>query len=313
MSVDLSSSVAIGFIHRRFIPIVAPSLTYGGFYCHKWVVRAPERYTGPWNATPKNPILVIGNKADPITPLASAKFVADLLGNSAHLVEEDAYGHTSFAEHSNCTLGIIYNFLVNQAYPNGDQLCGTNQVLFPGQNVTKLTLDNGGSLNPMFDPRVPVPGTNIGLKNQGLLEGDPVSLGVTENKTDSTPTTSAAYLRNRIGDLKQTCAELYWAVGTASLVFLASLMLVAYTVSGPRWKTGKGQVYAAVDSLGDDHTYHAIDSSSYTNQEYHSAEGAHYEREGGLLSSRESTEFEREEDPYRMTGGTIGSYSHIRR
>jgi hypothetical protein len=29
-------------------------------FCHRWPVRAVERYTGPWNKTLSNPILVIG-------------------------------------------------------------------------------------------------------------------------------------------------------------------------------------------------------------------------------------------------------------
>ncbi len=274
------------------------------------MTRAPERYSGPWNKALKNPILVIGNKADPITPFASAKFVADLLGNSAHLVKEDAYGHTSFAEHSDCTLGIIHNLLVHQTYPADDQLCEANQVLFPGQGVTKLTVDSGGSLNPMFDPRVPVPGTNIGLKNQELLGNGPLSLNavkITEDNADPTPTTNTTYLRNEISALKQTCTELYWEVGCASLAFFISLMLAAYTISGSLRKTDKGRVYAAVDSLGDDHISPEKGTGSYS-QEYHDAEEG-YQR---ALSSKESVEFERYSDPYEMPGGVIGSYSRLR-
>jgi hypothetical protein len=52
-----------------------------------------ERFQGPWNHKLANKILVIGNKGDPITPLASAKKVAELLGpGSAVLLERDGYG-----------------------------------------------------------------------------------------------------------------------------------------------------------------------------------------------------------------------------
>jgi hypothetical protein len=90
---------------------VGPSFGCGGFHCHKlahhsqvclrstdrldlfrWIARAVERYSGPWNSTPAHPILVIGNKADPITSFASAKHVADLHGSGAVLVEQDDYG-----------------------------------------------------------------------------------------------------------------------------------------------------------------------------------------------------------------------------
>lgn len=60
--------------------------------CHLWPIRAVERYSGPWNATLTDPILVIGNKADPITPFKDAKSVADMLGDSAILIEQDGFG-----------------------------------------------------------------------------------------------------------------------------------------------------------------------------------------------------------------------------
>ncbi|KAG8723385.1 hypothetical protein FRC11_002456, partial [Ceratobasidium sp. 423] len=72
-----------------------------GTYCHRWPVRAVERYTGPWNKKLSNPILVIGNQADPITPYINAKSVADALGSSAVLIEQGDFGHSSLAMHSN--------------------------------------------------------------------------------------------------------------------------------------------------------------------------------------------------------------------
>ena len=70
------------------------------FFCHRWSSRAVERYQGPFNKKPKNAVLVIGNQADPITPFRSAKLVASqqYLGDSAHLVQQWDFGHTSSAE-----------------------------------------------------------------------------------------------------------------------------------------------------------------------------------------------------------------------
>jgi hypothetical protein len=83
-------------------------------YCHHWPVRAVERFTGPFNHTLQNKIMVIGeysvsrrglfqgnltrvisivgNLYDPITPFISAKAVADALGNSAVLLKHNGYG-----------------------------------------------------------------------------------------------------------------------------------------------------------------------------------------------------------------------------
>ncbi|CEL53417.1 hypothetical protein RSOLAG1IB_11349 [Rhizoctonia solani AG-1 IB] len=96
---------------------------------------------GPWNKTLTNTIIVIGNEADPITPLIGAKKLADALGDSAVLIEQDDYGHSSLAMHSNCTAAALQNYFAHNKLPTQDIFCGTNQVLFPapGGDVTKKT------------------------------------------------------------------------------------------------------------------------------------------------------------------------------
>ncbi|QRV95060.1 Abhydrolase domain-containing protein [Ceratobasidium sp. AG-Ba] len=71
----------------------SPGLTDIDGGCQFWPVEGIERYTGPWNKTLANPILVISSTVDPITPLASAKFINDQLGNSSRLVTVTAPGH----------------------------------------------------------------------------------------------------------------------------------------------------------------------------------------------------------------------------
>ncbi|KAG9092623.1 hypothetical protein FRC06_011854 [Ceratobasidium sp. 370] len=156
---NVTTKMVFDELVKAFV-IVGPSRRDGGLYCHRWPVRAVERFTGPWNSTLSNPILVIGNKADPITPFRAAKVVADALGGSATLVEQDGYGHTSLAMRSNCTLKILENYFLNNQLPSTDQFCGastfksnyilgthptcsqTNQVLFPGPGATNSS--NGG-------------------------------------------------------------------------------------------------------------------------------------------------------------------------
>ncbi|KAG8736011.1 hypothetical protein FRC10_009884 [Ceratobasidium sp. 414] len=79
---------------------------------------AVERYTGPWNKKLSNPILVIGNEADPITPYKNAKSVADALGESAVLIEQDDYG--TFAALNNYFLN--NSNLLEAARTRGNQL-----------------------------------------------------------------------------------------------------------------------------------------------------------------------------------------------
>ncbi|KAG8727378.1 hypothetical protein FRC11_013342, partial [Ceratobasidium sp. 423] len=54
--------------------------------CQFWPVDGVERYAGPWNRTLANPVMVISSSVDPITPLASARFINNALGDMSRLV-----------------------------------------------------------------------------------------------------------------------------------------------------------------------------------------------------------------------------------
>ncbi|GAB1525263.1 hypothetical protein RhiTH_008421 [Rhizoctonia solani] len=139
-------------VTREVSPMFGPQWTDGGLYCHRWPVRAVERYTGPWNKKLANPILVIGTEGDPVTPYISAKKVADALGDSAVLIEQDDYGHLSMTMHSDCTVAALQDYFVNNKLPSQDKLCGTNQQLFPGPGVTKSTVSKLSAHNLSSDP-----------------------------------------------------------------------------------------------------------------------------------------------------------------
>ena len=69
--------------------------------CASWPARSADRYTGPWNASTKNPILVIGTRFDPNTPYVNARRTARRLGNAV-LLTHDGYSHTSPRDPSAC-------------------------------------------------------------------------------------------------------------------------------------------------------------------------------------------------------------------
>lgn len=56
--------------------IGGPPLGWINAPCASWPTAGADRYTGPWNATTKHPILVIGTRFDPNTPLANARRAA---------------------------------------------------------------------------------------------------------------------------------------------------------------------------------------------------------------------------------------------
>jgi hypothetical protein len=59
--------------------------------CAQWPMPAKERYEGDFHVTTKNPVLIIGNTYDPVTPLASARNVSASFEGSV-LLQQDSYG-----------------------------------------------------------------------------------------------------------------------------------------------------------------------------------------------------------------------------
>ncbi|KAF8522995.1 TAP-like protein-domain-containing protein [Gautieria morchelliformis] len=107
--------------------------------CHHWTPRETERFTGPFNSSLSNQVLIIGNTADPITPVANAKAVNQLLQNDSRLLIQDGSGHCSTAMASLCTGKIIQNYLFEGRLPPNGMVCPTNETLFPPtENVTNL-------------------------------------------------------------------------------------------------------------------------------------------------------------------------------
>jgi TAP-like protein len=84
--------------------------------CASWPTASADRYTGPWNATTRNPILVIGTRFDPNTPLRNARLAARRLGNAVLLVH-DGYGHTSHRDPSTCVIQATSRYLVDLTTP----------------------------------------------------------------------------------------------------------------------------------------------------------------------------------------------------
>lgn len=97
--------------------------------CASWPVRDPDRYTGPWDAKTRNPVLVIGTRYDPNTGYASARRVAGLLGNAV-LLTHDGYGHLSFKDPSRCVERAETAYLVRLKVPRRGTVCPSDRQPF---------------------------------------------------------------------------------------------------------------------------------------------------------------------------------------
>jgi pimeloyl-ACP methyl ester carboxylesterase len=102
--------------------------------CATWPVRAVDTYHGPWNRRTANPILVIGNTADPSTPYANAVKMAREL-RSARLLTVTGYGHTTFLNPSACANRYITAYLINRMLPRRGTVCSQDR---PVRAITRV-------------------------------------------------------------------------------------------------------------------------------------------------------------------------------
>ncbi|EJC98516.1 uncharacterized protein FOMMEDRAFT_171118 [Fomitiporia mediterranea MF3/22] len=89
--------------------------------CSGWTVRAEDRFNGSFIQNTSFPLLVIGNVADPVTPLANAVKMSKGFASSV-LLTRNASGHTSLSGVSDCTTQAVRAYFLNGTLPKG----GTN-------------------------------------------------------------------------------------------------------------------------------------------------------------------------------------------
>jgi pimeloyl-ACP methyl ester carboxylesterase len=109
------------FVLHRAGPIGLSSL-WMDEQCSTWPVRSADNYRGPWNRRPANPILVVGNTADPDTPEANAVGMAAQL-RRARLLTVKGYGHTELLNPSRCANRRIVAYLLRRALPRAHTAC----------------------------------------------------------------------------------------------------------------------------------------------------------------------------------------------
>nr|VWO96248.1 C2H2-type domain-containing protein [Ganoderma boninense] len=122
------------------------NISHMSYICSLWPERAIERYEGPFNKTLANPILVLGNTYDPITPFSGAQALAEELGDSAKLVRMNGFGHTTSAANgaSTCINGVLLAYTVNGTLPeDNNMVCEVDDdfEIWPGVS-TNMILEN---------------------------------------------------------------------------------------------------------------------------------------------------------------------------
>jgi pimeloyl-ACP methyl ester carboxylesterase len=101
--------------------------------CATWPVKAPARYTGPWNRWTANPVLVMNTTYDPATPYSNAVAMARQLARG-RLLTVDGYGHTALLSPSPCAIRYETRYLISQVLPPRGTRCPGEQ---PFQRPTR--------------------------------------------------------------------------------------------------------------------------------------------------------------------------------
>ncbi|TPX08569.1 uncharacterized protein E0L32_009908 [Thyridium curvatum] len=97
--------------------------------CARWRMDAAERYEGDFVAKTREPVLIVGNSFDPLTPLVSAKNVSAGLEGSV-VLEHKGFGHASLAMFSSCTAATTAAYFVNGTMPKVGATCEVDTPLF---------------------------------------------------------------------------------------------------------------------------------------------------------------------------------------
>ncbi|KAF2226063.1 TAP-like protein-domain-containing protein [Elsinoe ampelina] len=90
--------------------------------CIGYTLRPGYAFRGPWVGKTSHPLLMIGNTADPVTPLWSAKKMARGF-EGARVLTQNSPGHCSLAAYSPCTFDYIHKYFFDGTLPAEGTVC----------------------------------------------------------------------------------------------------------------------------------------------------------------------------------------------
>ncbi len=107
--------------------------------CAVWQGNDPDRYLGPFTQTTTEPILLVANRFDPITPYEGALQAHSLLPNSALLTLE-GWGHTSLSL-SSCVDQAVSSYLLTSKVPSTEASCQQDAAPFAEASSDPASFD----------------------------------------------------------------------------------------------------------------------------------------------------------------------------
>ncbi|KAF8960263.1 TAP-like protein-domain-containing protein, partial [Flammula alnicola] len=98
--------------------------------CVGWPKFPKDHFQGPFEANTSHPILLIGNTADPVTPLWAAKKMSRGFTGSVVLTQDSA-GHCSISAPSVCTQKYVREYFIDGTLPQPGTICQPVGQPFP--------------------------------------------------------------------------------------------------------------------------------------------------------------------------------------
>jgi len=112
----------------RDFPWFGSLWTWDSAACAKWPTAAQDdSFRGPYDVTPANPILVVGNSHDPATPVQGARRVTTLFEGSRFLLM-DGWGHGAIG--NTCVTAAFDDYYATGALPREGTVCEKDYPLF---------------------------------------------------------------------------------------------------------------------------------------------------------------------------------------
>ncbi|KAK0848369.1 hypothetical protein LTR12_009787 [Friedmanniomyces endolithicus] len=106
--------------------------------CIHYSIRPHHRFEGPWIANTSHPLLLIGNTADPVTPVTHAINMAKGFTGAVALTQ-DSSGHCSISTYSNCTVQYVRRYFHTGELPPVNTTCPADEMPFgPGADEAEV-------------------------------------------------------------------------------------------------------------------------------------------------------------------------------
>uniref|UniRef100_A0A8H7XK85 Alpha/beta-hydrolase n=1 Tax=Psilocybe cubensis TaxID=181762 RepID=A0A8H7XK85_PSICU len=108
--------------------------------CLGWPKFPKTQFRGPFEGKTSHPILLIGNTADPVTPLWAARNMSRGFEGSV-VLQQNSLGHCSLAAPSPCTQQYVRKYFIDGTLPPAGTVCEPIRGIFSVPDLSSITVE----------------------------------------------------------------------------------------------------------------------------------------------------------------------------